>query len=128
LVKNLDPTSAVREGELHLANATQSYLQTWGNTWARLSEGRVIAPGSAVQLAQATKELTTMWNATAARKAKQYTAQAGVLGVGPQFQEYLSNFQGPGAGGTPPPTDPSAPSGGEQEWVRGPDGKLAPKR
>jgi hypothetical protein len=114
LVKNLDPTSAVREGELSLANATQSYLQTWENTLARLSHGQVIAPAAAVELAKATKEITQFWNAAAERKRKQYGAQAGVLGVGPQFEQYLSGFD-------------SSYGGGEQEFVRGPDGKLVPK-
>lgn len=94
LVKNLDPDSAVREGEISLANQTQSYFQQFGNTLARVSEGRVISPDAAIQLANATKELATAWNTTAARRQQQYTAQAGVAGVGDQFQQYLSTGGG----------------------------------
>ncbi len=93
LVKNLDPESAVREGELKLADATQSYFQKWGNTWARLSGGRVIDPQAAVGLAQATKEIAAMWDANARMREAQYRAQAATLGVGPQFETYLGSYQ-----------------------------------
>lgn len=97
LVKNLDPTSAVREGELSLAQATQSYQQQWGNVLDRVNQGVVIGPAAAAQLAQATKEIANLWDAAAQRRQKQYQAQAGVLGVGPQFDDYLSRFASPGA-------------------------------
>jgi hypothetical protein len=102
LVKNLDPTSAVREGELALANSTQSYLQQFSNSLARLNEGRVLDPQAAVELAEATKELASAWNATAQRRQKQYQAQAQTIGVGGQFGAYLggyeSNFANQGTG------------------------------
>lgn len=89
LVKNLDPDSAVREGELALANQTQSYMQQFGNTLARITEGRVVSPDAAVQLAQATKELMGAWNQTAQRRQQQYDSQANVLGVGDSFKQYV---------------------------------------
>ena len=89
LVKNLDPDSAVREGELSLANQTQSYLQQFSNTLARIDKGQVIAPDAAVALAQATKELMSAWNATAAKREQQYNSQAGTLGVGNEFGSYI---------------------------------------
>lgn len=89
LVKNLDPDSAVREGELALANQTQSYLQNFSNSLARITEGRVVSPDAAVQLAKATKELAIAWNNTAQRRIQQYQSQANVAGVGGQFSEYL---------------------------------------
>lgn len=89
LVKNLDPDSAVREGELALANQTQSYLQQWGNTLARINDGRVISPSAAVALATATKELMTAWNATAQSRQQQYTSQANALDIGNDFKSYL---------------------------------------
>lgn len=106
LVKNLDPESAVREGELALANQTQSYFQTFKNSLTRITEGRVIDPKAAVALAQATKELATAWNQTAAKRQQQYRAQAQVGNVGSQFNQYLGAFQSgfgdAGGGGNDP--------------------------
>lgn len=93
LVKNLDPTSAVREGELALANQTQSYLQIFSNSLKRISEGRVIAPGAAKALAEATKNLTRAWETTADRRQKQYIAQATTAGVGNEFTQYLGGYE-----------------------------------
>lgn len=89
LVKNLDPDSAVREGELALANQTQSYLQQFSNNLARIAKGRVISPDAAVQLANATKELMSAWNNTASKRQQQYVSQSGVLGLGDEFNSYL---------------------------------------
>lgn len=93
LVKNLDADSAVREGELALARQTQSYLQSFGNVLTRIGGGRVIAPDAAKALAVATKELATAWKETAARRQKQYMAQATTANVGAEFKNYLSAFE-----------------------------------
>lgn len=93
LVKNLDPTSAVREGELSLANQTQSYLQRFSNSLTRIGEGRVISPEAAKELALATKELVKAWNDTATFRQKQYISQANAAGVGSQFNDYLGGYQ-----------------------------------
>lgn len=90
LVKNLDPDSAVREGELALANQTQSYLQQFGNSLSRITQGRVISPQAAVDLANATKELMGAWEQTASSRLQQYYSQANTLGVGSEFQSYIS--------------------------------------
>lgn len=103
LVKALDPDSAVREGELDLANATRSYWQSIQDIWARTGEGRVIHPEAAKNLALAAKQLAEMWRSAAAARAKTYSAQAAVLGVGPQFEDFMSNA-GPH---TPPPVAPA---------------------
>jgi len=89
LVKNLDPDSAVKEGEIQLANQTQSYLQQFGNTLARITSGRVVSPDAAVELANATKELMTAWSSTAKLRQQQYTSQANVLNVGDAFNSYI---------------------------------------
>lgn len=89
LVKNLDPDSAVREGELALANQTQSYMQQFGNTLARITEGRVVSPEAAVALAGATKELMSAWNQTAKKREQQYISQANTLNIGNEFGSYL---------------------------------------
>jgi hypothetical protein len=90
LVKNLDPDSAVREGELALANSTTSYLERFATSFKRLSEGQVIAPQAAKDLAIATKELVGAWAVAKDAREARYTSQANVAGVGDAFQEYLS--------------------------------------
>jgi hypothetical protein len=91
LVKNLDPDSAVREGEITLADKTQSYLQQFGNTITRIVKGRVVSPTAAVEMAEATKELATAWQETAKRRENQYKAQASGAGIKDAFDEYLSS-------------------------------------
>lgn len=90
LVKNLDPDSAVREGEISLADKTQSYLDRFKTSFARISEGRVISPKAAKELAQATKELAGAWSDTAQRRQKQYKAQAAGVGIADAFNEYIT--------------------------------------
>jgi hypothetical protein len=90
LVKNLDPDSAVREGEVSLAEKTQSYLAKFNTTLTRVSTGQVISPQAATELAQATKDLASAWSSTAARRQKQYNAQASVAGIGDAFDEYIA--------------------------------------
>ena len=92
-VKNLDPNSAVREGEIALANQAQSYLQRFATTITRINEGQVIAPDTALEFAKATKQLAQAWNQTAQRRQKQYQSQADTLGVGTQFGSYLGGYQ-----------------------------------
>ena len=93
-VKNLDPDSAVREGELALANQTQSYLQKFGNTLARIQESRVVSPQSAKELAEATKRLVATWEQTAEKKTALYKSQAknSSPNVGNAFNSYMSDF------------------------------------
>lgn len=94
LVKNLDPDSAVREGELALANSTQSYIQQFGNSLARINEGRVISPDAAVELANATLDIVTLWEQAAQRRRQQYQSQASTVSpnVGSSFSSYLEGF------------------------------------
>lgn len=92
-VKNLDPDSAVREGELSLAQQTQSYTQKYNTYLTRISEGQVIAPAAAKELAEATKRLVDTWVDTANRKTKFYQAQAkgSSPNVGNAFNSYVSD-------------------------------------
>ena len=91
LVKNLDPDSAVREGEIALAEKTQSYLQTWQTSLTRIASGQVISPSAATNLALATVELASAWNQTAQSREAQYKAQAAGAGIADAFNEYLSS-------------------------------------
>jgi hypothetical protein len=106
LVKNLDPDSAVREGELGLAQATQSYWQKFQTSWARVSEGQIISPEAAKELAQATKLLSKQWAERGSKRVQQYKAQASGAGIGTAFDQYL-NESGIGA--------PSGGGGGDYE-------------
>lgn len=93
LVKNLDPDSAVREGELALAQQTQSYYNRFENSIAKLSKGRVISPAAASELAQATKDLAQAWFDAGSRRQQQYKAQSQVAGIGDAFDQYLGSFR-----------------------------------
>jgi hypothetical protein len=109
LVKNLDPDSAVREGELGLAQATQSYWQKFQTSWARVSSGQIISPEAAKELALATKMLSKQWADRGAKRVQQYKAQASGAGIGANFDDYLAEA-GIGA-----PAD----TGGEWQTVAG---------
>lgn len=93
LVKSLDPDSAVREGELALAEKTQSYLQKFNTSITRISEGQIISPQAASDLATAAKELATAWVGTADKRTKQYKAQATGAGILDAFNEYLGTSE-----------------------------------
>lgn len=90
LVKNLDPDSAVREGEIALASKTASYLDNFKTTLTRINEGQVIAPEAAKDLANATKELVKAWEDGVNARKSRYTSQANVIGIGDAFNNYLS--------------------------------------
>jgi len=92
LVKGLDPNSAVREGEIGLAESTQSYLQRFNTALVRISEGRSVDPKTAIQLATATKELFDVWKQVGDRRINAYKSQAKGLNIGDFFDEYLGGF------------------------------------
>lgn len=93
LVKNLDPDSAVREGELALANNTTSYLQQFKTSLDRINAGQVIAPKAAEDLARATKELVSAWEAAKNARLQRYLAQANTVGIGDAFGKYISSSE-----------------------------------
>lgn len=90
-VKNLDPDSAVREGEVALANQTNSYLDRFKTSLMQVAQGQVISPSAAKELALATKELVSGWEAGVNARKTRYTAQAQQLGVGDAFNQYLQS-------------------------------------
>lgn len=95
LVKNLDPDSAVREGELSLASQTQSYFDKYKTYFDRISKGKLLGEQATKELAEATKQLSENWYQTAQKREQQYSSQAGVAGVGNYFNEYLQGFERP---------------------------------
>lgn len=90
LVKNLDPDSAVREGELDLASRTQSYLGKFETNLARINKGKLLSKAATLELAKATKDLAGVWKNAGERRNGMYKSQANVAGIGPAFDEYLS--------------------------------------
>lgn len=99
LVKNLDPDSAVREGELDLANKANSYFGKFTDSLTRISEGRVLNPVATKELADATERLADEWVKSAQRREKQYKSQAGVFGLADPFDAYIGGFDGIGQSG-----------------------------
>ncbi len=57
MMKALDPTSTVREGEFQKAASSAGVLNEIGNTWNKIAEGKDLTP---VQK-KAFKRLTTTW-------------------------------------------------------------------
>lgn len=95
LVKNLDPNSAVREGELALAQSTQSYLDKYKTSFERITSGKIISSDTAVQLAQETINLANIWQQAAVTRTQKYDAQASVSGLGAAWNEYKTGWQAP---------------------------------
>lgn len=99
LVKNLDPNSAVREGELDLASRTQSYLGKFETTLTRISKGQLISPQATLELAQATKDLAGVWSNAADRRNTKYSSQASVAGISDAWNKYIGGSSSPSGGG-----------------------------
>ena len=116
LVKNLDPTSAVREGELGLAQSTQSYWQKFQSSWARVSSGQIIAPAAAKELAEATKRVVKQWEDRGTGRINQYRAQAKGAGVGDAFEQYLAGANAIPGSSTPPPAGAPKPGTVEEGY------------
>lgn len=92
LVHNLDPQSAVREGELALANQTQSFFDRFATSIKSVTDGQLLSPEATRNLAMATKDLAQTWADAAKRRDSQYQAQAQVAGVGDAFKQYMGGF------------------------------------
>jgi hypothetical protein len=106
LVKNLDPESAVREGELDLANKTQSYLDKFKTSLTRITQGQVISPAAARELALATKEIASVWTGAAKRETNKFRSQATGFGIGQQFDDYIKRIENlDSAGATKPSSE-----------------------
>lgn len=94
IVKSLDPESVVREGEIALAQKANSYLGQYGDTLSRISQGRVINPKVASDLADATGRLADEWLSAAKRREQQYRSQANVFQLNQPFDDYIGGFDG----------------------------------
>lgn len=90
LVKNLDPNSAVKEGETALVGQTQSFFGKWGNKLEGLVSGQILSDSATKEAATAIKSLATSWEDAAARRENSYKSQANVANVGSAFDAYLN--------------------------------------
>lgn len=104
LVKSLDPDSAVREGEVGLAQTTQSYLSRFKTSIERIGKGKPISDEAAKTLAEETKKLANAWYTAGQLRENQYKSQAQTVGLGDPFNAYLGGYQRPytQTGGTAP--------------------------
>lgn len=90
LVKNLDPNSAVREGELDLAGKTNTFLGKFGDSLTRISKGRVLNPQATLELINGIETLSKEWEQRGIAKKQQYQSQANVLGLQGNFEDYIN--------------------------------------
>lgn len=91
-VKALDPNSAVREGEISLANSTQSVLSKLQTNVEKINSGKAISSDAAKSIAEETKILVEGWKKLADKKTNMYRSQAVGAGVGDSFDAYTGRF------------------------------------
>lgn len=114
-IKALDPDTAVREGELRLAQQAQSLYQRLDNMISRIQNNQVVDPSMILQVAQETDNLIAESNRAAARKADSFKSQAKTLGLEHKWNEYIGGFR---------PSYSTEPSQSDVvRWEIGPDGK-----
>jgi hypothetical protein len=91
LVKALDPDSAVREGELTLAQAVQSKWDKAKTSIEQIGEGKLISNAATIELADTIKKLTGTWIDLGNRQANKYKATAIGQGIGDAFNTMRDN-------------------------------------
>jgi len=90
LVKVLDPDSAVREGEVGLAQLTQSTTDNLKVQVERLAQGKIMTADTATKLAQGVLDLTDSWESVAQQRTNLYIGKA--KGHGPEVSNAVNNF------------------------------------
>lgn len=100
LVKQLDPDSAVREGELTLAQSTLSRLEQIGQEITRLKTGQVLPPKQAVEFANAVKQLSSAWDSSLTRINTRFASEARVSGIEDLWTDYTGGFSAPSSSGS----------------------------
>lgn len=123
LVKNLDPNSAVREGELDLATKTNSFFGQFGDTLARVLKGRVLNPNATLELINGVETLANEWEKRGVEKIQQYKSQANAVGLGPNFDEFLAGMGG-GESAQQQGYTPAFTNDAGETLYQGPDGLL----
>lgn len=95
LVKQLDPDSAVREGELSLAQETLSTFEKYGQKITKLKTGQILPSKQATAFANAIKELSTSWNSALSHVNTRYASEARVDGIESMWTSYVGGFEQP---------------------------------
>lgn len=93
-VKGLDQNSAVREGEVALAQQTQSLLGRLGTKVEGVFTGKVISDSVAKDLAEQVKLLADATIQVAEKQENKMRALAKGRGVGDAFEAYLKESEG----------------------------------
>lgn len=85
--------SAVREGELSLVNSIDSKVGQIQNWTTQINNGQTVRPEVAKQIADAAEKVVDTINEAASRKAQSFQSQAQTVGLGSQWQQYISGFE-----------------------------------
>jgi hypothetical protein len=85
--------SAVREGEINLAQQTQSLIGNLENQVNRISNGQIVTPQTALDLATAAEALVSSITESARRAEQKYASQAKVNGIESSWDEFRAGFE-----------------------------------
>jgi hypothetical protein len=86
--------SAVREGELNLVGSLQSKIGAISKTVQNIVDtGKPVDAKTAQKIADAANALVNVINTNAQAKAKSYSSQAQVQGLGDYWNQYVGGFQ-----------------------------------
>lgn len=120
LIQVLDTyQSAVREGELQLAQETMSKIQQVQTAVTRVNQGQIVDAAAATALADAAQAAIDAIKKGAQQKEAQFESQARANGtaVHNAWKEYRQGFK----------ASYDAPAGDVEEWTRDANGKLVRK-
>lgn len=84
--------SAVREGELNNLNSIDSKIGQIQNYVQKMSNGQIMRPEVAKQVAESAKSIVDLINAAAKQKSQSFRSQAQVSGIGDQWDQYTGGF------------------------------------
>ena len=84
--------SAVREGELGNLNSIDSKIGQIQNYVQKMSNGQIMRPEIAKQVAESAKSIVDLINTSAKQKAQSFRSQAQVSGIGEQWDQYTGGF------------------------------------
>lgn len=85
--------SAVREGEIGLAQNTQSFIDKYKTNVDRINSGQIISAQAILEMADAAEGLIGGVNEIAQRREQQFASQARVSGLEGPWNDYRSGFE-----------------------------------
>lgn len=122
--------SAVREGELSLVNSIDSKIGQFGNSISQITNGQIVRPEVAKQIAEAAGSIVSTINTAAQRKAESFKSQANTVGLGSYWGQYIGGFEpsygGSGGGSGSTASTPADIENDVQQAIKRPD--LYPNR